>query len=318
MIDETLLSTLLLNGMLHDILLIGIGFVLLVKGSDYFVIAAAGIARRVGVSELVIGLTLVSVSTTLPEFMASTTASFVGSSGIAVGNAVGSDITNIALILGTCMVIKGYTVERDVLRRNGLTLLGVCLLFCILVFNGVSRIEGAILLGILPVYMWTTFKGNHLNPEDPFPQESVAKLALAFVAGLAAVFVGARFLVNSSMDLAEQLHILESAIGSTMVALGTSLPEFAVSVRAVTKGHGQISVGNILGANTLNILWVTGVSALIRPLTLDSNLMYFNTPVMIGVTVLLLIFMRMGYKLRRWQGIVFLVLYIFFVVKNFM
>jgi cation:H+ antiporter len=315
---KTLFNTILLNGMLHDIILIGIGFVLLVKGSDYFVIAAAGIARRVGVSELVIGLTLVSMSTTLPEFMASTTASFMGSSGIAVGNAVGSDITNIALILGTCMVIKGYTVERDVLKRYGLTLLGVCLLFCVFVFNGISRIEGGILLGILPVYIWTTFKGNHMKPEDPVPQESVAKLALAFVAGLAAVFVGARFLVNSSMDLAEQLHILESAIGSTMVALGTSLPEFAVSVRAVTRGHGQISVGNILGANTLNILWVTGVSALIRPLTLDSNLMYFNTPVMVGVTVLLLVFMRMGYKLRRWQGIVFLMFYILFVVRNFM
>jgi cation:H+ antiporter len=307
--------------MLHDIIFIGVGFALLVKGSDYFVTAAAGIARRVGVSELIIGLTLVSMGTTLPEFMASITASYMGSSGIAVGNAVGSDITNILLILGTCMVIKGYTVGRDVLKRYGLTLLVVCLVFSVFAPGGVSRIEGGVLVVILPVYLWTTFKGHINNPnsksEDPSP-ESVTKLAIAFVGGLLAVIVGARFLVDSSLNLAEQFHILESAIGSTIVALGTSLPEFVVSVRAVTKGHGQISVGNILGANTLNILWVMGVSALIRPLTLDTNLLYFNTPLMIGVTVLLLMFMRMGYQLKRWQGVVFLVLYAVFVVYNYM
>ena len=136
--------------------------------------------------------------------------------------------------------------------------------------------------------------------------------------GGAAIFIGARGLVGSALNIAENLGVYESAIGATVVALGTSLPEFAVSLRALKEDYEQISVGNILGANTFNILWVVGFSAVVHPLTLDTNLLYFNIPLMIGVTVLLLVFMRMGYQLKRWQGIVFLVLYAFFVAKNYL
>lgn len=299
-----------------DIILIGLGFVLLVKGSDYFVAGAAQIAKRAGVSELVIGLTLVSVSTTLPEFMASTTASYLGSSGIAVGNAVGSDITNIALILGVCLIIREYTGQRDVLNRYGPALLAVCVLFCAVLPHGISRVDGLVLVAVFPVYIWFTIRKDVADEVTEVPHTSVIKLVLAFGGGIVAIFLGARFLVESSMNIAEVLQVHESAIGSTIVALGTSLPEFAVSVRAVTKNHRYMSVGNILGANTLNLVWVTGASALIHPLTLDRNLLYSNVPVMLVVTGLLLVFMRMG-TLKRWHGIVFVVMYAAFVGSNF-
>lgn len=311
--------------MITDIVIIGVGFIFLWKGSEYFVMAAAEIAKKIGVSDLVIGLTLVSFSTTLPEFTASVIGSYLGSGGIAVGNAVGSNITNIALILGTCMIIEGYTVEPVVLKRYGGVLLLVCILFCGLSVNGIHRVEGGVLLVLFFAYLIVLSKGKHTRRQimevslelEDVPKESAVKVGIKFVGGALAIFFGARYLVGSAINIAIALNVFESAIGSTIVALGTSLPEFAVSLRALKENFEEISVGNILGANTFNILWVVGAAALVNPLTLDKNLLYFNIPVMVGVTVLLLAFMRMGYVLRRWQGIVFVVLYVLFVVNNF-
>jgi cation:H+ antiporter len=310
--------------MILDIAIIGIGFVLLWKGSEYFVTAAAEIAKRIGVSDLVIGLTLVSASTTLPEFMASVTASHLGSGGIAVGNVVGSNITNIALILGTCMILEGYAVEPLVLKRYGTSLLMVCVLFIIFVFGNIVRIEGVILLILFFAYLFFLSREKHTRREimevsvelEDIPREPVWKMGVKFVGGGVGIFLGAQGLVGSALNIAETLHVYESAIGATIVALGTSLPEFAVSLRALKEDYEQISVGNILGANTFNILWVIGFSAIINPLHMDTNLLYFNIPLMMGVTVLLLVFMKMR-QLKRWQGILFLGLYAFFVVKNY-
>ncbi|MBU7027866.1 MAG: calcium/sodium antiporter [Theionarchaea archaeon] len=311
--------------MLLDIAVIGVGFVLLWKGAEYFVIAAADIAKRIGVSDLVIGLTLVSVSTTLPEFMASVWASHLGSGGIAVGNAVGSNITNITLILGTCMIIEGYSVEPLVLKRYGIALLLICLLFSFFAIGDVSQVEGGFLLVLFFVYLWFLMREKHTRREvmevsielEDIRVEPVWKVGLKFVGGGAAIFIGARYLVVSALNIAVTLGVFESAIGATIVALGTSLPEFAVSLRALKEDFEQISVGNILGANTFNVLWVVGFAALVNPLTLDTNLLYFNIPMMMGVTVLLLVFMRMGYQLKRWQGILFVFVYVFFVVNNY-
>lgn len=308
--------------MLEYILLMAVGVSLLWGGSTYFVEAAAEVARRRGVSELVIGLTLVSLTTTLPELLASTTASHLGSSGVAVGNAVGSDITNIALILGLCMTVREYTTEKVMVKRYGLFLLMVCLLYCGIVWGGISRVDGGILLAGFFVYIWFTWFTARKEPVSSETAPSLLygcpawKIALAFAGGIGAIFAGAQCLVHSSLSLSREVGILESAIGSTVVALGTSLPEFSVSLRAVMGRHGQISLGNIIGANTVNLLSVTGASALINPLTLDRNLLYFNTPLMVVVTVLLLAFMQTGYTLRRWEGVVFLFIYGFFVVQN--
>ncbi|MBU7013827.1 MAG: calcium/sodium antiporter [Theionarchaea archaeon] len=311
--------------MIWDITIIALGFFFLWKGSEYFVTAAAEIARRIGVSDLVIGLTLVSASTTLPEFMASVMASHLGSGGICVGNAVGSNITNIALILGICMILEGYRVEPVVLKRYGAVLLLVCCLFVVFCLGGVSRLEGGLLLTLFFVYLFVLSREKHTRREmvevsielRDIHREPVWKILVKFVGGGAAIFIGARYLVQSALNIAAALQVQESAIGATIVALGTSLPEFAVALRALKEDFEEISVGNILGANTFNILWVVGVSALVRPLALDSNLLYFNIPMMMGVTLLLLGFMSRGYQLRRWQGMLFVGLYLLFVITNF-
>jgi cation:H+ antiporter len=302
-----------------------IGFIFLWKGSEYFVTAAAEVARRIGVSDLVIGLTLVSVSTTLPEFVASAMASHAGSGGIAVGNVVGSNITNITFILGTCMVLEGYKVEPLVLKRYGIALLMVCLVFVVLALGDITRIEGIMLLSIFVVYLVILSKEKHSRREmkevsvemSGIPVESAWKVVARLALGGATVFIGARGLVSSAISIAATLNVLESAIGATIVALGTSLPEFAVSLRALKENYEQISVGNILGANTFNILWVIGFASLINPLELDTNLLYFNVPLMIGITVLLLIFIRTGYQLKRKEGVIFLLIYMLFLIINY-
>ena len=302
-----------------------IGFILLWKGSEYFVTAAAEVARRIGVSDLVIGLTLVSLSTTLPEFVASTMASHAGSGGIAVGNVVGSNITNITFILGTCMILEGYKIEPLVLKRYGIALLLVCILFVVIALGDITRMEGLILLIIFVTYMIILSKEKHSRKEmrevsvemKGIPVEASWKVVARLVLGGIAVFIGARGLVSSAIAIAATLNVLESAIGATIVALGTSLPEFAVSLRALKENYEQISVGNILGANTFNILWVIGCSSIINPLKLDYNLLYFNVPLMIGITLLLLIFIRTGYQLKRKEGVIFVLIYILFLIKNY-
>jgi cation:H+ antiporter len=314
-----------ISSMITDLIFIGIGFVLLWKGSDFFVKASAEIAKKVGVSDLVIGLTLVSASTSLPELMVSVIASFRGAGGIAVGNVVGSNITNIALILGICMILEAYSVEPLVLRWHGSGLFLVSSLFIIFVLGDVSRTEGVILFSLFFVYLWALSKEKHSKREIMEISSEVAamragrgwKTAIEFVIGGIAIFIGARLLVNSAVHIAEALHVCESAIGATIVAFGTSLPEFAVSLRALKEGYEQIMVGNILGSNIFNILLVIGASAMVSPLVLDTNLLYFNIPLMMGVTVLLLAFMKMRYQLERWQGMLFVMLYIFFIFYNY-
>jgi cation:H+ antiporter len=191
--------------------------------------------------------------------------------------------------------------------------------------QGISRVEGGVLLALFFAYLVILSREKHTRREimevsielEDIPRDPVWKMAVRFAGGGAAVFIGARYLVGSALNIAEALHVAESAIGATIVALGTSLPEFAVSLRALKEDFEQISVGNILGANTFNILWVIGFAGLVNPLQLDRNLLYFNIPLMMTVTVLLLVFMRMGYRLTRWQGLVFVVLYGFFVVNNY-
>ena len=223
------------------------------------------------------------------------------------------------------MILEGYKVEPLVLKRYGIALLSVCLLFVLFAMGGITRIEGVLLLSIFVGYMIILSREKHTRREmreatkemRGIPVEPSWKVVGRLLIGVASVFIGARLLVDSAISIAASLNVLESAIGSTIVALGTSLPEFAVSLRALRENYEQISVGNILGANTFNMLWVIGFSALINPLELDRNLLYFNVPVMIGITILLLIFIRTGYQLKRKEGIIFILIYILFLIKNY-
>jgi cation:H+ antiporter len=310
-----------------SIILLVLGLAILIKGSDFFVGSAAFIARHYGVSELIIGLTLVSMGTSLPELAASVYASYNGQGGIAVGNVVGSNIANIALVLGVCLLLKQIAIKKRMLKRDGLVMLGVSLLFIIIIYDGIERWEGLVLMVIFAVYilyLYTQNKAERLDCETTDVCEQVeqkeGKLGIEvgkLVIGCIGVILGAKLLVDSAVDIAGHFGISQSVIGSTLVAFGTSVPELAVSLTAILRKHQDISIGNIIGSNIFNILWVIGVAAMLNPLAVDNILINTNIPIMLIVAALLLMFMAIGNKLKRWQGGVFVAIYIIFLVLNF-
>ena len=300
------------------LILLIVGLAMLLKGSDYLIGSSAEIARYFHVSELVIGLTLVSVGTSLPELGVSAYASYLGSGGIAVGNVVGSNIANIALVLGLCIILRGYKIDETMLKRDGYIMLAVSLLFIILVIGDVSRLDGLILMVVFILYLGLLFKkGAEEKIKVSRKGKGITKEVLMLFIGILGVFLGAKFLVESAIDIASAIGVPESVIGVTLVAFGTSVPELAVSVNAIRKGHEGISIGNIIGSNIFNILWVIGVASLIGKLAVDRMLFNFNIPLMLFVAGLLLVFMRTGWKLERWEGMVFVALYAGFLIFNY-
>lgn len=310
-----------------SILLLILGLAILVKGSDFFVGSSAFIARHFGVSELIIGLTLVSMGTSLPELGASVYASLNGQGGIAVGNVVGSNIANIALVLGVCLLLKQIAIKRKMLKRDGLVMLVVSLLFILFIFDGVQQWEGLVLMVIFAVYILYLYQQNKAERLDcdttdvcEQVEQKEGKLGIEvgkLIIGCIGVFIGAKLLVDSAVDIAGHLGISQAVIGSTLVAFGTSVPELAVSLTAIVRKHQDISIGNIIGSNIFNILWVIGIAAILNPLAVDSILINTNIPIMLIVAAVLLMFMALGNKLKRWQGGVFVAIYAVFLVLNF-
>ncbi|UCG68356.1 MAG: calcium/sodium antiporter [Thermoplasmata archaeon] len=308
-----------------SIFLFVLGLAILIKGSDFFVDSAAFIARHFGVSKLIIGLTLVSMGTSLPELGASVYASYTGEGGIAVGNVVGSNITNIALVLGICLIFRQISVKN--VRRDGLVMLGVSLLFILFVFNGIARWEGLLLMILFVIYMFFLYRQNKIEKRNnnnnnndvaiKKDKKGLARAVALLVIGCIGVFLGSKLLVDSAVDISFEFGISKAVIGSTLVAFGTSVPELTVSLVAILKKHEDISIGNIIGSNIFNILWVIGAAALVSSLAVDSLLFYINIPIMILGAGLLLIFMFTGRKLQRWEGIVFVAIYAIFLWLNF-
>lgn len=312
---------------IFSIILFVAGLAILIKGSDFFVGSSAFVARHFGVSRLIIGLTLVSMGTSLPELGASVYASYAGEGEIAVGNVVGSNIANIALVLGACIILRQIRVKKKMIRRDGLIMLGVTILFIFLVIGGVKRWEGLILMVIFAFYILLLYKHNKTEKEDEelcdlsdrfCPKESSLKVEIVMlVIGCIGVFIGSKLLVDSAVDIAQTYGISQSVIGSTLIAFGTSVPELAVSMTAILKRLEDISIGNIIGSNIFNILWVIGVAAMVDNLAVDEILLYMNIPIMLIVSALLLIFMAVRGKLERWQGIIFVAIYVVFIFLNY-
>jgi cation:H+ antiporter len=315
--------------LLWSAILLVVGLAILIKGSHFFVESSAFIARHFGVSQLIIGLTLVSMGTSLPELGASVYAAYEGRGGIAVGNVVGSNIANIALVLGAVLLLKQITVKKKMLKRDGLVMMAVSLLFIMFVItdNAVVMWEGLVFMVVFGIYAFYLYKQNKAEKltcettdvcDTVEPRRStLGKESALLVIGCIGVIIGAKLLVDSAVDIAKDLNISETVIGSTLVAFGTSVPELAVSLTAVLRKHGDISIGNILGSNIFNILWVIGIASLVSSLEVDSILIFTNIPIMVLVAALLLIFMGMGNKLTRWQGGVFVAIYVAFLVLNF-
>ena len=260
-----------------QILLLALGFVLLVKGADWFVDGASGIADKLGIPQLVIGLTIVAMGTSAPETAVSITAAMNGTAGIAVGNVIGSNILNVLVILGLSSVITSIAVAKTTVRYEIPIMLAVTCLLLVFGYTGgkIYLWEGMCLLACFALYILYMFvmikKGQMQSEEVESLQKPVWKLAIICVVGLALIILGSDVTVDAATHIAKEIGLSEKFIGLTIVALGTSLPEMFTSVIAARKGKADIAIGNIVGSNIFNILLVVGASALILPVEFEAS-----------------------------------------------
>jgi cation:H+ antiporter len=296
------------------------GFVLLIWGADRFVLGAASTARNLGLSPLLIGLTLVGMATSGPEIFVSITASLAGDPALAAGNAIGSNIANIGLVLGVTALIMPISVRSVTLRREMPALLAVTLVVTMVFINlRLGRIEGILLMVTLVLVLyWLVVLGSKTEATDPIafdiaseiPRDIPMGQALGWLTvGLVVLLTGANLLVWGAKNMAVEFGVSELVIGLTVVAIGTSLPELAVSVVSALKGEHDMAIGNIIGSNLFNSLAVVGIAGLIRPATFDRELLTLHLPVMIGLTlVLFLMTYNFGgnSRIRRVEGAILL------------
>lgn len=309
-------------------ILFAVGFVFLIKGADFLVDGAASVARKLNVSDLVIGLTVVAFGTSTPELFVNVIASYKGNTEIAVGNVLGSNIANVFLILGLSAVIYPLAVTRGtVWKEIPFSLLAVVvLLFAandrILDRAGTSaltRIDGLIFLCFFIIFIYDTFsiaaRVEGLEAHVPARAHGWLRPSLSISAGLAGLIIGGKWIVDGAVALATKSGISESLIGLTIVAVGTSLPELATSAVAAYKKNADIAVGNVVGSNIFNIFFVLGISASIRPLPFQTK-NNLDVGAVILSSLMLFFFMFTGKKrsLDRWEGVVFLILYAAYII----
>jgi len=295
-----------------DFLYILLGFAALLVGGDFLVRGAVAVARRMRISPLVIGLTLVGFGTSTPELLTSVQAALAGSPGIAVGNVVGSNIANILLILGVAALLAPIAVARAGFRRDGSVLLATTVLCVGLVLWGtLGRGAGGVLMVGLVSYLIYAMKSGDLD-ESEIPDTAMATgpALLLALGGLALTLVGARFLVTGAVSIAAALGVSEAIIGLTVVAVGTSLPELVTSIVAARKGQGDLAFGNVVGSNIFNIFGILGATALIKPLAVPSEIIGFDIWVMLAATLLLIALTMTGWRIGRGKGAILLGAYL--------
>ena len=311
--------------LLLQIFLLAIGFTMLVKGADWFVDGAAGLAAKFGIPQLVIGLTIVAMGTSAPEAAVSITSALKGNAGITVGNVLGSNILNILIILGVTLLITKIAFSASVLRFDLPYMLAISLLFLIFGYTNHQLVfgEGLALLLLFAAYIgqmcWNAVKqsraaGNTTETSNtgegglPSGELSLLRLLGAILNGLALVIFGSNRSVNAATEIAKQLGMSERFIGLTIVALGTSLPELFTSVSAALKDQSDISIGNIIGSNIFNILFVAGLTAVITPVPFEAHFVVDAAfAIASGILLGLLAFRR--HLLVRWHGILMLAAY---------
>lgn len=295
-----------------SVLMLVVGFVLLVKGADWFVDGAAALAGKLGIPQLVIGLTIVAMGTSLPEAAVSITSALHGSTGITVGNVVGSNIMNILVILGTSAVITNVRIQKSTLKYELPFMLLITVVFLVMGMLGgeFTRLDGVILLGFMIVYLiyLLNLAKKGTGEEEEFKDMPIWKCVVGIVLGAVMIVGGSNLVVDGASDIASAMGISDRIIGLTIVAFGTSLPELVTSVSAAKKGNAGIAIGNIVGSNIFNILFVLGATALICPVPFASQFL-IDSLVAIGAGLLLWFGTMKHKELRRPVGIVMLVCY---------
>ena len=322
--------------MLFSVLLFAVGLVLLIKGGDWFVDGATGIAKRFNLPDIVVGATVVSIGTTLPEVMVSTTGALQGSGAMAYGNAIGSIICNTALIAAISIVCNPGPVNTKSMKTPAIFFFASAGLYCLAsyVLGTFPRWMGFVMLSIFVVYMVLTVRNGMKNPdeaeheeEEEGKQRTLLMELVLLVVGAAVIAVGADLLVEHGQIIAIGLGVPETVVALLFVALGTSLPELVTTITSLRSGHASLGVGNVIGANVFNLVLVSGVAVSLAPFDvpcenflLDTGLnmsLVFEIPVMLGVMSLMIFPTLASKKLARWQGLLLLGIYIAFCVCQF-
>ena len=306
--------------MVVNILVLIISLVALVYAADYFVSGAVSIAKTIGVSSLVIGLTIVGLGTSAPEILVSVISSLQGNAGLAVGNALGSNIANIGMVLGITAIIAPIAMPSGIIKRELPILMVISIACYLLAFDGLGQIDGVMMLMTLVVFIgWLIKSSRGSEHTDDFSDEFDSKMTarkawIVFFLGLLGLLVSSKLLVWSAVNIAQYFGVSDLVIGLSVVAVGTSLPELAASVMSVIKKEGDLALGNIIGSNIYNLLAVYSLPGLLAPNLLDQNVLYRDFPVMLFLTGILFVF---GYKffkkigsISRLEGVMLMCFYV--------
>lgn len=319
--------------MLVNVLLFAIGLVLLIKGGDWFVDGSTGVARRFKLPDIIVGATVVSIGTTLPEVMVSTTGALQGQGAMAYGNAIGSIICNTALIAAISVACNPGPVNTKTMKMPVIFFFTSALLYCFsaYVLGEFPQWVGLVMLTIFVLYMILNVRSGLANPDEVEEEEGNAK-ARAFwlelvllVVGAAVIAIGADLLVENGTAIANELGVPETVIALTFVALGTSLPELITTITSLKKGHASLGIGNVIGANVFNLVLVSGVAVSLAPFEVPVGKMLFgynaslalDIPLMMVVMLLLTVPALVTKKLSRWQGVLLLIIYAAFCIFQF-
>ena len=304
---------------------------ILSKSADFLVDGAVGIALRYNMPKMLIGIILVGFATTAPEFVVSLLSAVRGMPEIALGNAIGSVVADDALALALGVVIAPMVIKVDsrILKTTGVFLISIDVLAFGLSINGtISRYEGLFLVALLIAYLFMVIRseskrkaaekkaGESAYESEVEEHDKAGKTGVQFArfgGGVAGVVIASEFLIDSAVNIAHAARIPEVVIGLTIIAIGTSLPEIATCIVAARKGHGDLALGDIIGADVLNILWIIGMASIANPISVDKQVIYFSFPAMIIVVGAMLLFCRMGYRLQKWKGYVLMGMYAVYI-----
>lgn len=294
-----------------EYILLIVGFVLLIKGADFFVDGSSSIARALKVPSIVIGLTLVSLGTSAPEAAVSITAGLRGNSDISLGNVIGSNMFNLLTVIGCAAIFRPIPLQKALTKRDiPVSLLSTVILFIMMLDGRISRLEGIILLALMLVYMIVLVVGALKNRTEA-TEEKILPLPLSFlyvVLGLAGVIAGGQLVVNNATIIAKNFGLSNTLIALTIVAIGTSLPELVTSVVAARKGDSGIALGNAIGSSIFNFLFIGGMASALAPITVDVKL-YADMIILIVIHILLFIFCSTKNKISRLEGAVLVAIY---------
>ena len=289
-----------------------VGFILLIKGADFFVDGASSVAGKLKIPSLIIGLTVVSMGTSMPEAAVSISASLSGNNGISLGNVIGSNIFNLLVVVGVASIILPILTDQDVLKRDMPVGIGITAALCVMLFDGtLSRLDAVILLLLFAGYLFLLIHSALKNRVEEPAQKILSwpKSILLCIIGAAAIIGGGQLVVNNAKIIAAALGMGETLIGLTVVALGTSLPELVTSIVAAKKGDSGIAMGNVVGSNIFNILFILGLAGVIKPMTADSAF-FIDTGILIVVSLVMLLFAFTKRKTVRIEGVAAVLMYI--------